>query len=1720
MRTRFLAADHFAPSPSAAASSDRALALASLPFPSLPVPTLPPDSHLPNPLPFPADFLPVPSVAGDDLDSLPVASALAEFLASVIPQPLPVPDIPAADEGLNDYLYDRGVYGKGFSSTDPVAFKIPKGLNKMSCAKGEKEEGSSLGASTLEKRWELLKELMFEVVDVDLLPRRIASFDDEEPDGGVTFSFGVPDVKIHLDFIDIDAETTITYPAEVAESIYQVENIPVKHDDDENCPYAKDRYCLEIVGLGHGLIIPQLEISMNSWELDECPAKTAISNIFLSIAQNLNDEAQVRLPSLVSTDFLGSRDMDMLAFCEDAPHVEDKVDKPITAKDVAEMDLVRINDNILLDKKSALYPLKPDGTCSDLPCSVLLEEVEIINFPSDNAFKMLVQSEKAEMNTSDEIFKYDFDQARRFYESLISSELALVDDTFKSLPTPILTDDKAVRSIIPPIEEVLCSLKPLPLSAADGIYLDWHLLSEGPCSRESCCTHANMVEEVKPCSLSPELQISCQQTPALGIDFLEDFHRSAKLQHEGKQNEIYVPEPTSHDPPAKLEIAQKYKQESNVTGHSHMEKSSERASSLFESMSQSNVLNYYLNVKNGTDKLRNNEDVSTSGIPHPKQQPVPFQTRQKVDKLIEIHPVSLSDLIRGLIKDIYVNYTSALQDSTYFRHSFSDGQGLSISKQKLLELITREGSEDLYAHCKNEDKMELIVLYALKQVAYYLCFFGLHAAYLYIGNLAGSFENIPERLRNIQCSIGEAWLKYEKQLFESHPALSDIEAILRSNTQIGQKILIVSDRAFWLPLGRKLTAMKMTSVEVGSYPCATYSDPDIKTDSKTLMLQELWKSDCILLDNKNIPASFPFSEFCMILEYGGPNKSSTLLSLSPKLDGLPPLHFLYVTINGEDFPIALVEDNHTDKDLKSTLDAVVHTLQKDLQEKVNKMRIVDSLNFIPATNQQQHLQEKLNILAADPSKKIPVDGQLHNQGNLDEKKIVDSNNFLLTAEQLKTLNKITIANSQKNVPAVQKSSSTSSVSATVIKPPQEIQSASDLPLSLKTDSTRLGRLSAPEAVIVVNTGNHGKHMLFSRRSSYQQILALEKRGMQVVERDVHLPVDLILSAEVCLLWYDTRTIGSSELTISVDTSSITSFIEDIATNILMSLSFCFSGCIMIFEVGNHFLSAVMEASDSLYASASSLEMNLQLFFSQTPKSTDQIILNCIRNVVRKNQAPSPDIPESESLSESFLTAFPSIIPLSAHMILSSGSLVDFLGWSYEQRTQAVEKYHLPPQSIYLFSALCKFGELGESRSVMTDCSSIDSDISSALLQSPRKKKRAMQEFSVAINASACPNPGDKLCGDYVEHDKMFSPSKLRKFSRIEDTMPELPEVFIVEQSLNMGREGASYQRRKHDVDASGRNQMIDDDFISELSTNFRTCNERTSSIVDTRHFSWQPELEAKQPIRSSYPTSRPSFCRTSSHPTFPSALEINNDPADWDVSCGANQTWTGDLHGDFVTSSHRNDLARRYHDPSQEIMQNPASSLSFLKQDFGYHGASQGSGWEMDYLRRMNENRIALQEQSRCNASATMSNLRMRDSSARILSAPPIESFSYQRNTGTPLRGQNPSNVESFRYRRNISTPLRDQSPSNGAHKHGKGRGTKAQRNITRKDFKARPSINHEKSIVPSIKPTWTPLDKRARQKLSFATYGKDKQSKLVWRHQSSPGVGCGFPKRYGEEGT
>lgn len=108
-----------------------------------------------------------------------------------------------------------------------------------------------------------------------------------------------------------------------------------------------------------------------------------------------------------------------------------------------------------------------------------------------------------------------------------------------------------------------------------------------------------------------------------------------------------------------------------------------------------------------------------------------------------------------------------------------------------------------------------------------------------------------------------------------------------------------------------------------------------------------------------------------------------------------------------------------------------------------------------------------------------------------------------------------------------------------------------------------GVLSDQIAVIVVNTKTVDKEMIISRRSTYQKVLAMEKEGVQVVERDSDLPVDLMLSPAICLVWYDCGSVSKkSDATIGASSSSL-SWIGDIATNVLTSLSFGFSTCVMV-----------------------------------------------------------------------------------------------------------------------------------------------------------------------------------------------------------------------------------------------------------------------------------------------------------------------------------------------------------------------------------------------------------------------------------------------------------------------------------------------------------------------------------------------------------------------------
>lgn len=139
------------------------------------------------------------------------------------------------------------------------------------------------------------------------------------------------------------------------------------------------------------------------------------------------------------------------------------------------------------------------------------------------------------------------------------------------------------------------------------------------------------------------------------------------------------------------------------------------------------------------------------------------------------------------------------------------------------------------------------------------------------------------------------------------------------------------------------------------------------------------------------------------------------------------------------------------------------------------------------------------------------------------------------------------------------SNAVSSESASEVEATRDAESTSRGPYP---NNTFANSSPSPDAVIIVNIQNSEKEMLISRRSSYQKILETEKTGAQVVEREVDLPLDLILTASVCVIWYDEKNVRIAAAE-TEESSHIFRFMETLATSILMSLSFAFSGCILV-----------------------------------------------------------------------------------------------------------------------------------------------------------------------------------------------------------------------------------------------------------------------------------------------------------------------------------------------------------------------------------------------------------------------------------------------------------------------------------------------------------------------------------------------------------------------------
>lgn len=541
----------------------------------------------------------------------------------------------------------------------------------------------------------------------------------------------------------------------------------------------------------------------------------------------------------------------------------------------------------------------------------------------------------------------------------------------------------------------------------------------------------------------------------------------------------------------------------------------------------------------------------------------------------------------------------------------------------------------------------------------------------------------------------------------------------------------------------------------------------------------------------------------------------------------------------------------------------------------------------------------------------------------------------------------------------------------------------------------------------------------------------------------------------------------------------------------------------------------MESSDELYAAAASLGMDLQLFCSYSFEMTDEIILSCIGHATKSSRGIYPRMPESQTLAESFLTTFPSINPLSSHAILSSaGVFIKFLEWSHEHRVRAVQKYHVPDESVALLSTFCRYGEREDCKSGTTDCSSSVSSAPDSIkcltksVSEMRKRKYTssvlngdmpmddvfhFEPLKLFIEGRETPTKMSKPYNSWLSEgpdifyevgnssvsfeDKLFTrklgskinmkttPSRVSKpcdfqmskghvMSEEKENQPVLGNDALFSQNQRLD----TATMIKFDGSNSNCSGNLRKDFIGEVIDIDDSCpSVEHSSIANSLDFSHLlAEMERDPAVRYSRTARKLSF-GNSSLPTFPTAAEISCD-SDALISKGENRQNSGEQifqHSDKGLNNKGVFLEQKDLLQEDTLPKAVRNSHSFLEKDIPHYGGTPLS----NAIRFSEPHQGSPWTIEFLNRIREKSRLRQQ-SLPQDLSVP---CFGYSGNISKATKRKSPSILDFYKYQRG-STPNKIMEQKRQKH-----------------SLQPSCSSKNEKSL-PSFIPAVTPIDKRARQ--------------------------------------
>lgn len=505
----------------------------------------------------------------------------------------------------------------------------------------------------------------------------------------------------------------------------------------------------------------------------------------------------------------------------------------------------------ILEHSSSL--LAPANTDCVIPGTLpILEDVQVLDVDSPLLGDILYSQKLLELESCDEMQQEEV-RLNGFEELIISQELAPMDNIFKSLHVPILPDCLIMRPLYAMVEKVLMNLKPCPPSASDGIYLDWHLLEKDGCKDAVLSSGQNMLEVIELLSLESDWDTAAAEKVVYNFIFGECLTDSScdecckeplNMLSDGCSVLDTCLSGASSCMPSndtcRMPETERLAFECNSNGVSFLRKS----------MSTFDDLDFFLNPSKATagNSLINAAEVHggmTLKVPTcGSLAEVSWSEHHSGPWTIKIYLVKLSDEIVSVAESLKECYLGLLEGDARFKtahKSLSEATDsyslLKVPKQVFMDCMKNANSETPDLIQCAEYVGVFATLCAIKQLAWYMCFYGLQPARLYIDKLCqlDGFKSRLSRLRYIVSSVDGT---LQGPIITSHPSLSVIREVLLSNSNPkGVKALILAERIFWQCVKSLLTSMGLSFHELKIWQV---------NGSPTVNMENLLDKDCLL----------------------------------------------------------------------------------------------------------------------------------------------------------------------------------------------------------------------------------------------------------------------------------------------------------------------------------------------------------------------------------------------------------------------------------------------------------------------------------------------------------------------------------------------------------------------------------------------------------------------------------------------------------------------------------------------------------------------------------------------------------------------------------------------------------------------------------------------------------------------------------------------------------